>query len=819
MTPTPTPPPTPSPTLPSAVTRRIERARRYGFTATGPPEPRFTAKEGSHDDGPGHGMFLGGLGTPALSRDLEGRFSRWHLAPGTHLLADVEQCRLRVRWRDRDGAHSVDLCRADVGDYRASGLAPLWHEEFDSEEMPFRVVLTSFAPVVPGDEEASALPVLCFDVWIAGAPSDVDVDVALFWPNLTGWNASRVTTVDRGDRPWPGHHHAGNRNRPGRADDGGLCVVQGREAGLRGPESTAGEVCVAVRGDAGASYSRHVQFKTDQNATGTAEHRQPHTFAAVRHAFDTSGRLDSAAPDGSWAAHWHEPVGSAVAAHHPGGRAHGRGAVRTRFVVAFDWPDVVFGQGRAWRRRYAVTGREPASSASTADEPPADAEALAAYAHEHADAWLAAADTWHRDRLDALTRAGWPDRVAGCVLNETNLLTALGTIWVAGTHHGHAPPEPRLLGGSEHFGLLEGFDTGYFYVHTSDLWHYAFPAVTRTWPRLADLAFADLRDALTAEDPARRPIYRSGEERQLLAAGRLPHDMGAVWEDPFVRLNGYAMRDDPNTWRDAGPAFVLGTFVHRRLTGREPAERDWEAARRAAETVAADASDGAVPRHDEFGDSTWDNLGLRGRSTYAAALCAGMWAVLDAESRRRGEDHGDRPRLTAAADALASLWDEDHFRACSEGKYTGALMPDSLLGLFYAEIAGAPPVVPRARVARHLATAYRTAHLGYHDGRLGPLLIAEPGAPRYARDGGEELQVNEVILGSAWMFAAMLHWYGLRDEAAHVATSLRDVLYGDTGLQYRSPAAVDADGRFRAPLNMRPLAAWWLDVVTAVRPP
>lgn len=213
-----------------------------------------------------------------------------------------------------------------------------------------------------------------------------------------------------------------------------------------------------------------------------------------------------------------------------------------------------------------------------------------------------------------------------------------------------------------------------------------------------------------------------------------------------------------------------------------------------------------MARHDEFGDSTWDNLGLRGWSTYAAALAAGMWSVL-----------GEQSRVDTALTVLESLWNRDHHRACSEGKYANAVIPDSLLGAFYADIAGAP-FLPRERIARHPRTAYETAHLGYHGDRFGPLLIAEPGTPRYSMDGGEQLQTNEVLLGPGWMFTAMLHRYGLRAEAVDVATRLRDVLYGDTGLQYRSPASVDADGHFRAPLNMRPLAVWWLEVLQPSRP-
>lgn len=759
----------------SAVNERFERAQHFGFTAAQPPAETFTPRAGSHNDGPAHGMVLGGIGAPALSRDLDGRFVRWHLEPGAHVLTHVPQAQLRVHWRDTMGNHAAQLCREDVDEYRVAGLFPLWHERFAAAHMPFDVLLTCFSPVLAQDTATASLPVLCFDVHIEPKDEPVPaIDIALFWPNLNGWRASPVTTADRGDQPWPGHWHARNRNRPG-ASEG--CVVQEKAPDLRGPMANQGQVCVSAHTPL-ASCSRHVQHKADQNATGVPEHQQPYTFAAVQHTFDTTGRLDT--DDGSWSAHWHEPIASAVATHHTqvGNGCH------ARFVVAFDWPDVVFGSGRTWRRGHAGF---------------ADAEAIATHAQHNADDWLTRIDAWHEERTAALTQAGWPDHVAGCVLNETGLVTSLGTVLVHGTSPGHEPEGP--LRSKQHFGLLEGFDTGYFYLNTSDLWHYAFPAVTRNWPELADVLFDDLHDALEGTDSASRPIYRQNEHRPLLVAGRLPHDMGAVHEDPFVLLNGYSMRDDPNTWRDANPAFVLSTFVHNKLLGRTISERSLATLHRAAAVVATDAGDTGVARHDEFGDSTWDNLGLRGWSTYAAALVAGMWSVLD-----------ERSRLDDALGVLESLWDGDRYRACSEGKYANAVMPDSLLGAFYADLAGAA-FLPQERVTRHLRTAYETAHLGYHGGRYGPLLIAEPGMPQYSMDGGEQLQANEVLLGPSWMFTAMLYRYGLHKEAVDVATSLRDVLYGATGLQFRSPAAVDAEGHFRAPLNMRPLAVWWLEIV------
>src|SRR5690606_34524697 len=179
-----------------------------------------------------------------------------------------------------------------------------------------------------------------------------------------------------------------------------------------------------------------------------------------------------------------------------------------------------------------------------------------------------------------------------------------------------------------------------------------------------------------------------------------------------------------------------------------------------------------------FGDSTWDNLGLRGHSAYVTCLYAGMAAVL-----------GDDRLRAAARDILDELWDGDCFRAASEGKYADAVMGDSVLGLFYADVCGAGDVVPRERVVTHLRTAYERTFTAYADGSVGPLLVASGTRRRYDRDGGEELQVNEVLLGSAWTYTAMLAHYGLRTEATAVAKALRDTLYGGTGLQFRTPAA------------------------------
>ena len=81
-------------------------------------------------------------------------------------------------------------------------------------------------------------------------------------------------------------------------------------------------------------------------------------------------------------------------------------------------------------------------------------------------------------------------------------------------------------------------------------------------------------------------------------------------------------------------------------------------------------------------------------------------------------------------------------------------------------------------------------------------------------DGGEELQINEVLVGASWAFCAMLYEYGLKDEAGQVANALATTLHVTSGLHFRTPAAWDETGQFRAPLNMRPMAVWLLNWLT-----
>ena len=236
----------------------------------------------------------------------------------------------------------------------------------------------------------------------------------------------------------------------------------------------------------------------------------------------------------------------------------------------------------------------------------------------------------------------------------------------------------------------------------------------------------------------------------------------------------------------------------------------------------------ALPLHQEFGDSTWDNLGIRGYASYSAGFTLGALAAL----ARVAEQFGDqelateaRRRLVPAQAAFTQhLWNGEYYRICDRGKYADCLMGDGILGLFLAELAGLGDMlgaIPQESLRDHLRACYRYSFLQYRNGGVGPLLVAAPGKTRFAGDGGDELQVNEVLLGSAWACVAMMEYYGLEQEAQEIAGVLMKQTYAPDqngqGLQFRTPAAIDGEGRFRAPMNMRPLSIWLLDAVRQKR--
>lgn len=843
----------------TALLARLALAERGGTVRTGLEEPGVCARTYSHDDGPHSGIFLGGVGTPSFGRDMDGAFRRWHMEPGIHIRHTMEEAGFLVAWEQNGerGCFPLDvravggsLAPEDSGSAslsdaekplssapayepvpgmtrRACALWPFLYEVYEAPSLPFSLVLESFSPLLePGD--ALRLPLTFFAVHFLAKPGcgPLNAGVCFSWPNLLGWRAAPQSSYDRGGAPWPAQYSAGNSCAavPLPVLDGswgGCAALQTRRTVGTAAASLEGEVLAfAASREDGWRFGEESCVKGGQNRIGRPPVKQEHTLAWAREHFARTVTLPCSGA--SWEAHWDESLASVLS----GARTLADGGYGTLlFGLAMDCPFTAFGKGRLWKNRYT---REFGAAGDSA-------RWLASYGLGRFDAW--------RDALASEAEAHYArcapvlgDRVAAALRNELYFLNGGGSAWVdaeatggdlsaseQGAAQGVEQPSalsatvPPVLGDSEHFAFLEGFDVGYFYYNTLDLWVYAFSALSGNFPKLADSVFEDYLKTIPLALPAQRVIYRDAAFAPLLVSGKLPHDLGAAPEDPWHDLNGYQMRDDSNAWLDHNPTFIISYFLHCRLAQKTPSPQGWAALKEAFAFMRAQAAGEkgvcGLPLHRAFGDSTWDNIGLKGvcahsgSAVLAASAAMAAWAEDFGDTALAAEINAMLPQAVACFESR--LWSGEYYRACDEGRYAACIMPDSLIWLMYAELAGLAPLLPMERVRAHIRAAHAYAYKkhGFH----GPLLICEPDRGSFPPDGGDiGLQVNEVILGAAWAAVAHAYHAGLPELGREMAEDMVDYLHGQAKLLGRSPAAWDSRGFFRAPLNMRPLAIWLL---------
>lgn len=787
----------------------------------------WTAKPDSHDDGERCGLFLGGIGAPVCSRNIDGVFDRWHLQTGYHVYQPIESAFFGVAWRfgsdtERSGYFRLSATGEHAFTEPGTGrnrsvysLVPVIHEHYSADDLPFEIVLELFTPLLrsryPNNASESvvdqtSLPVFFATIAVRNrTDTPVEIDTVAFWPNLLGWRAQRATPCDHSVRSWPGQTHAGNTAK---AIPGG--VVQERSRDRRVVDEMEGQIAIISSGHSDDRTSVVPCLKAGTTKIDRSPSRQGWTVPWAEQQFSIHHRLPQ---DGlEWRMHWDEAMASGV---HRGATVLPNTEREFTYTIAMDIPIVRFGEDRRWFRKYTANF---GTSGTNALE-------IARLADAHRDEWREEIDTVHGSMLNDSTL---PTPISAAMLNELYFVNGGGTAWVhrwASELDQHL--EPPLLGTGEHAAILEGFDVGYYYYNTTDLWPYAWHALNRWWPEFTRGIFHDLTQTIELDIPEKRMIYRTETPGQILEYGKLPHDVGAVMEDPWHRINGYQMRDDSNLWKDHNPGFIVSYYLYVRTQERPFTDDEWRTLRSAGEFfLRQDGDADGLLYHDEFGDSTWDNLGIEGIAAYSGGMSLAALAVLVSLSQLFSDAEFEqecRARLSRGIDRyLNALWDEGRFRLCDRGKYTDSTMADAMIGFFLCDLAGLHDLndrIGRDRIVSHLRVVVENNVTQYHRGRYGALLVAAPGQIRFSGDGGDELQVNEVLIGSTWMLAAMLAHYGLMNDAVSLTESLAKTIYGTDrnglGLQFRTPAALDGSGRFRAPMNMRPLSIWFLSLAFA----
>jgi non-lysosomal glucosylceramidase len=783
-------------------------------------EPYRVRYASNLDDGPNHGMPLGGFGAGCIARAPDGSFNLWHLDGGEHWFGVLPDCQFALYESNGQSsrAHALAVKPPEDASRPGSG-APLqawnwipasttdqpggtyaarypisWsrHHGPDGAE----VLCEAFSPILPGDYRRTSYPVAIFR-WCFSNPtaSPLDLSLLLSWRNTVGWftNTDPAAAVHFRDDGSPEHNYLpaigrtrGQRNR--RVDS---AVMQG--VLLEGERSEPlaegqGQWCIAVPQESVLAHPGLEILRCSRwNPAGDG--------GEIWGPFAGDGRIPES--DNDRRSGDDDPVSAALAVRF---RLEPGQSLELPVVISWDLPVTTFATGvRALRRYTDFFG-------SSGD----NAAAIAAEALQHWRAWRDAIAAW---QAPVIERSDLPEPLRMALLNELYDLASGGSLWTAAS-----PTAP--VG---HFGVLECLD--YAWYESLDVRLYGSFGLLQLWPELDKAVLRDFARAIPAADPSARPIgwyFTQGRGRVEAArklAGATPHDLGAPNERPFEATN-YTAYQDCNLWKDLASDFVLQVWRSFRLA---PSGEDlrfladcWPAAVTALRYLKRfDANDDGLPDNGGAPDQTFDDWPLKGVSAY----CGALWiAALEAALAM-----GQRLQLELGLDTSAEqrefggwlelsranfdrlLWNGEYYNIDAESG-TPVVMADQLCGDFYARLLELPPVVADERARSTLKAVREACFEGFEGGRLG--------VANGLRRDGTPLDPNgthplEVWTGINFGLAA---YYRLMDDkrtAFAICGAVVEQVYSG-GLQFRTPEAITAAGTFRACHYLRAMAIWAL---------
>ena len=779
-------------------------------------EKPYTVRYASNlDDGPNHGMPLGGFGAGCIGRAPDGSFNLWHLDGGEHWFGTLPDCQFAL-FEDNGRskrAHALAVKPAED----ASGAAPQkplpswnWYPASSAERctgtyaaryplswnhyqgvFEADVRCESFSPILPGNYKESSYPVAVF-VWTLHNPTrqPLDLSLLLSWRNTTGWftNTDPAAAVHFRDDGSPEHNYVpaigqteGQSNRW--IDSGSMRGVL-----LDGARSTPlkegqGQWCIATCEQPGVRIQRCSRWNPAGDGRELWER-----FSADGSIADSNNSRSSGNND-------HASAALAVQCRLEPGQS-----IEIPLVISWDLPVTAFATGSRSLRRYTDFFSADGTSAG----------AIAAEALEAWPRWREQIATWQEP---VLTRRDLPEAVRMALFNELYDLASGGTLWTSATSQ---DPVGR-------FGVLECLD--YAWYESLDVRLYGSFALLQLWPELDKAVLRSFARAIPAADATPRPIgwyFTQGRGRVEAArkvAGATPHDLGAPNERPWDATN-YTAYQDCNLWKDLASDFVLQVWRTFKLAPNGEDLRFladcWPAAVQALRYLKTfDANNDGLPDNGGAPDQTFDDWPLQGVSAY----CGALWiAALEAALAMAQQLHLAMGLDTSHEQREFSTWLEmsrlNFDRLLWNGEYynidaesgTPVVMADQLCGDFYARLLGLNPVVQEERARSSLNAVKEACFESFQNGRLG--------VANGLRRDGTPLDPNgthplEVWTGINFGLAAYYRLMNDGDTALAITGAVVDQVYNG-GLQFRTPEAITGVNTFRACHYLRAMAIWAL---------
>ena len=782
-------------------------------------EQPYTVRYASNlDDGPNHGMPLGGFGAGCIGRAPDGSFNLWHLDGGEHWFGNLPDCQFALFETDGDQSRAHALAvKPEVDASSPAAGEPLsawsWYPASSAKQrtgtyaarypisstqytgvFQAEVSCEAFSPILPGDYQRTSYPVAVF-VWTLTNPTNrpLDLSLLLSWRNTTGWftNTDPTAAVTFRDDGSPEHNYVpaigrskGHRNtwveQPGLK---GVLLDGERATPLAEGQ---GQWCIAT--------ADHLEVQRcsrwDPSGSG-AELWEP--FARDGSIPDSNNDRRSGDSD---------PASAALAVKcclEPGA------SIEIPLVISWDLPVTAFATGsRALRRYTDFFGGEAGGSSGTS------AAAIAAEALRDWRDWRSQIEAWQKPVLE---RSDLPEPLRMALFNELYDLASGGSLWTAA-----AAGDP--VG---QFGVLECLD--YAWYESLDVRLYGSFALLQLWPELDKAVLRSFARAIPAADATLRPIgwyFTQGKGRVEAArklAGATPHDLGAPNERPFEATN-YTAYQDCNLWKDLASDYVLQVWRTFKLAPNGPdlgfLAECWPAAIQALTYLKTfDVNNDGLPDNGGAPDQTFDDWPLKGVSAYCgalwiAALEAGLAIAQQLQLELGLDTSGEQRQLggwleQSRANFDLLLWNGEFYKIDAESG-TPVVMADQLCGDFYARLLGLPAVVADERASSALKAIKESCFEGFQGGRLG--------VANGLRRDGTPLDPNgthplEVWTGINFGLAAYYRLMGETSTAFAITGAVVEQVYSG-GLQFRTPEAITGVNTFRACHYLRAMAIWAL---------
>ncbi|MFS0514048.1 GH116 family glycosyl hydrolase [Nostoc sp. UIC 10607] len=774
----------------------------------------YTVRYASNiDDGPWHGMPLGGFGAGCIGRSSRGDFNLWHIDGGEHTFKNVPACQFSVFESNGTSSQAYalstqapddDTLKAwqwyptlpgtkGTGNYHA-----LYPRSWFVYENVFQAQLTceQFSPIWAGNYQETSYPVAIF-LWNAHNPTDapITLSIMLTWQNMVGWftNALKSPQVRVRDDGSPVYEYQprwgesqGNYNQIVENPQQFGCVL-GR-VGSDPLQEGDGTWCIATVKHPQVEVFHHSRW----NPEGTGEE--------VWQSFAKDGSLPNYI-DANPVAEG-EKLGAAIALRftlQPGE------TLEIPFVLAWDLPITEFAAGVNYYRRYTDFFGKSGNNAW----------AIASTALQEYQTWRSQIQSWQKPILD---REDLPNWFKMALFNELYDLTSGGTLWSAAS-------ELDPIG---QFAVLECLD--YRWYESLDVRLYGSFALLMLFPELEKSVMRAFARAIPQSDDTPRIIgyYMTIKAESPIAvrkvAGATPHDLGAPNEHVWEKTN-YTSYQDCNLWKDLGSDFVLQVYRDFLLTGADDVEflaDCWNAIVQTLDYLKTFDIDGdGIPENSGAPDQTFDDWRLQGVSAY----CGGLWlAALEAAIAISDilltYQTGNTTELAAQKSTYEAwleqsrpiydkkLWNGKYYKLDSESG-SDVVMADQLCGQFYARLLDLPDIVPSDRALSALKTVYDACFLKFCNGEFGAANGVRPdGSP----ENPKATHPLEVWTGINFGLAAFLVQMGMKDEALRLTQAVVEQIY-DNGLQFRTPEAITAAGTFRASTYLRAMAIWGIYLV------